>query len=109
MALAFIVQFQEDCIADDLSSLLAGTMTKTQVFTEQPDSDPKHSSYYAVRAGTMTSTRVATEQCDKDRLSGTLGSPRTLLTATKTTTAVRAEIADEDPGRKYYKALPRCS
>lgn len=110
MSKAFLLRFQEECTPDDTNGLTAGTMTKTSTHSEQSDSDPRQNSYSALTAGTATSTRVAAEQGDKDQLTEPTTIPRqTLEVATKTATAVRAEISDDDPGRILHGILPRCS
>lgn len=110
MTTAFILRFQEECTSDDADDINAGTMTTTKIHSEQLDADPTHTSYSALQAGTVTTTRVATEQGDKDRSTGTGTIPRrTLKMATKTMTAVQAEMSDSDPGRIIHGILPRCS
>jgi hypothetical protein len=59
MATAFLIRFQEECTPEDENAVSAGTMTKTSIPSEQPDSDPRTASDSALAAGTATKTGVA--------------------------------------------------
>lgn len=115
MGIAFILRFQEDCCVDERTNVSAGTMTKTAVATEQPDSDPRQGSFTALplaalQAGTTTGTRVRTEQGDKDHTEAQTAIPRRMLEmGTKTSTLVKAEGADRDLNGRQQRVFARCS
>jgi len=107
MSNAFILRFQEHCVAEHAPGTVAGTATKTRVGREQPDTDPAGTSQSILSRGTATFTRVATEQADADRASGASTLPRTPIEmGTKTATAVR-EMSDSDPGQQQNQVLRR--
>lgn len=107
MAYAFLLRFQEDCLEEATTPVL-GTATMTRVSQEQPDSDPASTSLTALNSGTETITKIANEQRDSDTPHGSIVLPRRIIEmGTKTSTAVRAETSDTDPGQLNNQALDR--
>jgi hypothetical protein len=115
---AFILRFQERCDALAGFGSAAGTSTVTEVKSEHVDSDPdrRRHGVFGTRSqevGTITKTAIPREGGDVDRDLGAVPIiPRTILSrrfGTQTLTFVRAEGADQDPGRHYFSAVPQCS
>lgn len=98
----------------------AGTMTKTSIDRETggQDQDRKEASLRVVprhrsTSQSATKTKIKGEQADRSMSEiGTLFLPMSSCLAvanTKTVTAVKAEVDDNDPSRSSLQAIPTCS
>lgn len=114
MPKSFLLRFQEDVVESDGNPATCGTQTATRVRGEQPDPDVGEALIVAVP---RTGTRIGAQSSAKDLVGGAesdvAGSNEIRLkkwsAGTRTVTAVRAEVDDNDPGKTSMRMVPRCS
>jgi hypothetical protein len=115
MKTAFLLRFQEACLASDPPDIPSGTQTLTRMEAEQPDTDYDRSNYYTLRippqASDPTRTCVRAETPDDSYgESGMTVLPQlnSATTPTMTMTAVQAEATDADYGQNSMRVIPKC-
>ena len=102
---AYLLRFQEAVPNHDAHGIKCGTQTFTKVRAEQQDPDPASTQYRAVPNNVTWDGGSGASLAEQYPFPG--GRDRVMVMATQTTTAVRAEATDQDPGECRGHVIPR--